>query len=150
MKTRNSGRSLAILASAAFALATITSDIQARAGSGRQAQAAGAPQTQPAAKPAIPEPSPFLSARDKELLAEALRLKQILGDEVWPGFGSAAIPVIIYNEGYEFLTGPVNPLPRPPWVVVEKDDFLGQPTTGARPRILRPSPSTWGSNGRAA
>jgi hypothetical protein len=101
-----------------------------------QARATAAPQTQPATKPAVPAakpavpapaPSPLLSAQDKELLTEALRLKQVLGDEVWPGFGSAAIPVIIYNDGYEFLTGPVNPLPPPPWVKVEKDDFSGQP-----------------------
>jgi hypothetical protein len=127
IKTRQYQKSLAVVALAICALTAITGGMHARTKVKSQPQAPGAPQTQPAAKPAVPEPSPFLSARDKELLAEALRLKRILGDEVWPGFGSAAIPVIIYNEGYEFLTGPVNPLPRPPWVKVEKDDFSGQP-----------------------
>jgi hypothetical protein len=60
-------------------------------------------------------------------LAEALRLKQAVGDEVWPGLGGAAIPIIIYNEGYEFLTGPVNPVPAAPWAKVEKDTFAGEP-----------------------
>ena len=110
--------------------------MHARAGNGWQAQAAASPaQAQapvkpgahPADKAAGLPPSPVLTSQDKALLAEALRLKQVLGDEVWPGLGSAAIPVIIYNELYEFLTGPVNPLPRPPWVMVEKDDFSGQP-----------------------
>jgi len=116
-----------VLALVTSTLAAMAGGVRARPGNGRQAQAAGTPQTQPPAKPAAPEPSPFLSARDKVLLAEALRLKQVLGDEVWPGLGGAAIPVIIYNERFEFLTGPLNPPPRPPWVLVEKDDFSGQP-----------------------
>jgi hypothetical protein len=126
----------ALLALTGSMLARTTNEPQNSAANGPRAQAAGVSRTQSAAKPATPvpkpavpapAPSPFLSARDKELLTEALRLKQILGDEVWPDFGSSAIPVIIYNEGYEFLTGPVNPLPQPPWVKVEKDDFAGQP-----------------------
>ncbi len=127
MKTRNSCKSLAVLALVTSALAAMAGGIHARPGNVRPAQAAGVPRTQPPAKPAAPEPSPFLAARDKELLSEALRLKQVLGDEVWPGFGSAAIPVIVYNEGYEFLTGPINPPPAPPWAKVEKDTFAGEP-----------------------
>ncbi|MGZ7064743.1 MAG: hypothetical protein ACXVI6_00155 [Candidatus Aminicenantales bacterium] len=127
MKTRTYCKSCMVVALAISALLVMPGVVGARTGDEVRAQAAGAPQTQPAAKPAAAEPSPVLTARDKELLAEALRLKQILGDEVWPGLGSAAIPVIIYNERYEFLTGPVNPLPQPPWVRVEKDDFSGQP-----------------------
>jgi hypothetical protein len=126
-RTRQSQKSLAVLAVATSALLAMPGGARALTGHGRLAQIEGAPQTQPTPKTAVPEPSPFLSARDKELLAEALRLKQVLGDEVWPGLGSAAIPVIIYNEGYEFLTGPVNSLPRPPWVMVEKDGFSGRP-----------------------
>jgi hypothetical protein len=55
--------------------------------------------------------SPVLTARDKDLLAEALRLKSALGDEVWPGLGAEAIPVILYNDAYEFLTGMQDPPP---------------------------------------
>lgn len=136
MKARNSHKSCGYLAIIISALLARTGSLNARTANERQAQRAGAPQTQSAAakpkvpaaaKPAVPPPSPFLTAQDKELLAEALRLKQALGDEVWPGFGGAPIPIIIYNDGYEFLTGPVNPAPQPPWAKVEKDDFLGHP-----------------------
>ncbi|MBN1372582.1 MAG: hypothetical protein JW987_11645 [Anaerolineaceae bacterium] len=36
---------------------------------------------------------------------EAQQLKSGLGDEVWPGFGNAGIPLMIYNERYAFLCG---------------------------------------------
>lgn len=65
-----------------------------------------------------------LSAADKAELAEALRLKTELGDRVWPGLGSTDIPVILYNDSYEFLIGEVNPAGS--WEVVEGDDFLGR------------------------
>lgn len=92
-----------------------------------QTQTPAKPAVPAAAKPSEPPAALLLTAEDKELLAEALRLKQVLGDEVWPGLGSAPIPVILYNESYEFLTGPVNSAPQPPWAVVERDNFLGQP-----------------------
>lgn len=66
-----------------------------------------------------------LSAADKEELTEALRLKAEIGEEVWPGLGSADIPLILYDESFEFLVGGVNP--PPPWQVVEGDDFAGRP-----------------------
>lgn len=65
-----------------------------------------------------------LSAADKEELAEALQLKAEVGDEVWPGFGPAEIPVVLYDENSEFLTGEENP--PPPWQAVEDDDFSGK------------------------
>ncbi len=65
-----------------------------------------------------------LSAADKQELAEALRLKAEAGDEVWPGFGSAEISVILYDENSEFLIGEASP--PPPWQVVEDDDFAGR------------------------
>lgn len=36
---------------------------------------------------------------------EIFHLRQTLGDEVWPGWGEAEIPVILYNEDYAFLFG---------------------------------------------
>ena len=36
---------------------------------------------------------------------EAQQLKVELGDEVWPGFGSAGIPLMVFNERYAFLCG---------------------------------------------
>ena len=79
-----------------------------------------------------------LSAQDKAQLAEFYHLKAGLGDEVWPGFGAQAGPVILYNEDYAFLVGVQNPpdgwvkVPETrvrggAWEVVPGDDFDGQP-----------------------
>ena len=68
---------------------------------------------------------PGLSAADKAELTEVLRLQAALGDQVWPGFGRAAIPIILFNEHDEFLIGATNP--PVPWAVVEADDFQGHP-----------------------
>ncbi|OGD22157.1 MAG: hypothetical protein A2W03_09705 [Candidatus Aminicenantes bacterium RBG_16_63_16] len=64
-----------------------------------------------------------LNAADKEELAEALRLKAEIGDEVWPGLGPAEIPIILYDENSEFLVGEANA--PPPWQTVNDDDFIG-------------------------
>lgn len=66
----------------------------------------------------------ILSAQDKELLKEALRLQQTLGDQVWPGLGSAGIPIILFNDSYEFLFKATNPPSS--WTMVKDDDFFGQ------------------------
>jgi len=68
---------------------------------------------------------PVLSAADKAELAEALRLKAEFGDQVWPGFGRSAIPIILYNDSYEFLVGEENPADS--WEVVKEDNFMGRP-----------------------
>ncbi len=79
-----------------------------------------------------------LSELDKARLAEALHLRASLGDQVWPGWGAASIPSIVYNEAYAFLVGLPDPddgwltVPRRrqeggPWERVPGDDFLGQP-----------------------
>ena len=57
-----------------------------------------------------------LSESDKVRLAEALHLRQSLGESVWTGWGQADIPVILYNENYAFLVG--YPQPPPGWVKV--------------------------------
>jgi hypothetical protein len=75
---------------------------------------------------------------EKARLAETLHFRRELGEQVWPGWGEADIPIIVYNEAYAFLTGYPNPPdgwvkvpgPRPEgrsWEVVPGDDFLGQP-----------------------
>jgi hypothetical protein len=79
-----------------------------------------------------------LSDLEKARLAEALHLRQELGDAVWPGWGRAEIPTILYNEEYAFLVGYPDPPPGwvkvpnggargGPWEVVAGDDFEGQP-----------------------
>lgn len=80
-----------------------------------------------------------LSAEEKARVAEAIHLRQELGNDVWPGFGDAAIPLVVYNEANAFLlnyegappTGWV--LPRSgeqqgtAWELVPGDAFLGVP-----------------------
>ncbi len=55
----------------------------------------------PPAPAALDRPTLLDSAR----LEETLRLKQALGEAVWPGWGQAEIPVIIWNREYAFLVG---------------------------------------------
>ncbi len=64
-----------------------------------------------------------LSDLEKARLAEAAHLRQTLGDQVWPGWGEADIPFIVYNEDYAFLVG----LPDPPdgWVKVPQNEARG-------------------------
>jgi len=66
-----------------------------------------------------------LSTADKAEIAEILRLKTALGDQVWPGLGRIDIPIILYNERYEFLIGEAKP--PSPWQVVKEDNYLGRP-----------------------
>jgi hypothetical protein len=79
-----------------------------------------------------------LSDLDKARLAEALHLRNTLGDSVWPGWGHADIPTILYNEEYAFLVGLPDPAPGwyvvpnmtrlgNAWEVVTGDTFDGQP-----------------------
>jgi len=52
------------------------------------------------------ELSPVQEAR----VAEAFRLRESLGNTVWPGWAEVQIPQIVYNEAFAFLVG----LPDPP------------------------------------
>jgi len=82
---------------------------------------------------AAPAPPEHLAALDKARLAETLQLKATFGDQIWPGWGRAEIPVILWTSGAEFLTG----LPEAPaaeaasggetWQPAPGDNFLGQP-----------------------
>jgi hypothetical protein len=78
-----------------------------------------------------------LSELDKARAAEALHLRRELGDALWPGWGSADIPMIFYNEDYAFLVGLSDPpagwLKIPefesrggPWEAVPDDNFEGE------------------------
>jgi hypothetical protein len=80
----------------------------------------------------------YLTELDKARLAEADHLRQVLGDSVWPGFGEATIPIILYNEQYAFLVGlsdpepgwikvPANEQRGGPWQVVQGDTYHGEP-----------------------
>ncbi len=76
----------------------------------------------------LPSPSPAadrLSDPDTAHLAEALHLRRAIGDALWPDWGSAGIPMILYNEDYAFLTG----YPDPPagWVLIPTREVRGGP-----------------------
>ena len=62
---------------------------------------------------------------DKARLAEALHLKQALGNAVWPAFGDADIPVLLWNRETSFLVG-LDAAPAG-WQPVAGDTFLGKP-----------------------
>src|SRR5512142_885451 len=75
---------------------------------------------------------------EKARLSEVLHLRAALGDEVWPGWAQADIPVIVYNEKYAFLIGYLDPpagwLSVPArearggaWEQVTGDSFEGKP-----------------------
>jgi hypothetical protein len=66
-----------------------------------------------------------LDELDKARLAEALHLKETLGEAIWPGLGQAAIPILLWNREYAFLTG----YPQAPagWKKVPDDTFAGRP-----------------------
>lgn len=50
-----------------------------------------------------------LSADEQVRMAEAIRLRETLGEAVFPGWGEAEIPVVLYNEAYVFLGGLTDP-----------------------------------------
>ena len=50
-----------------------------------------------------------LTDLDRAEIEEFFNLQKQLGDSVWPGFGKADIPVILYNKQWAFLAGYKNP-----------------------------------------
>ena len=50
-----------------------------------------------------------LSAEDKKEIEEVGKIKKELGDEIWPGFKDKEIPIILFNDKYEFLFADKNP-----------------------------------------
>lgn len=64
-----------------------------------------------------------LSDAEKARLAEVMQVRQQLGNKVWPGWETAVIPIIVYNEAYAFLLG----YPNPPdgWINVSTNEPHG-------------------------
>lgn len=50
-----------------------------------------------------------LNDLEKARLAEFVQVRQEVGGKVWPGWDTAVIPVIVYNEAYAFLLGYADP-----------------------------------------
>ncbi len=73
-----------------------------------------------------PPPDPgHLEPLDKARLSEALRLRRTHGDEVWPGWGTASLPLRVTNGWYQFLID--HPAPPADWEQVTDDDYEGRP-----------------------
>jgi hypothetical protein len=66
-----------------------------------------------------------LSPVEKTRLLETLHLKSTLGDRLWQGWGSADIPIIIFNQSYEFLTNYDGIIPSG-WSQITGDDLNGR------------------------
>ena len=66
-----------------------------------------------------------LSYLEEARLSEVLHLRTWLGEGVWPGWGGAHIPVMVYNEQYAFLVD----YPDPPagWYKVPMQEARGGP-----------------------
>jgi len=65
----------------------------------------------------------YLSELDKSRISETYHLLHTFGNSLWPGWGNAYIPVIIYNEEYAFLGGYQNPPPG--WIKVPQNINYG-------------------------
>ena len=101
----------------------------------------------------LPQSSPIvetLSAADKTRLEEAMHIREQLGDTVFPGWGQADIPAILYNEEYVFLIGysdPPDGWVKVPagiqrggaWELLSDDYVLGEPYY--RQRLAEPNNS---------
>ncbi len=81
-------------------------------------------------------------------LAEAIHLRQTKGNNVWPGWGDADIPIVLYNETYAYLINdPDNPPPAGWTKIPQETDFGGpweaQPgvTLADRPVYRLPLPA---------
>lgn len=75
--------------------------------------------------PAEPQATGRLEPLDKARLEEALHLRQQLGEAVWPGWGVAESPVLLWNRHDSFLVA----YPSLPagWTLVSGDTFQDRP-----------------------
>lgn len=65
----------------------------------------------------LPQADAFPSEDDRRELKELLRIQRTYGDGVWPGFGAAVIPIVLYDERFEYLFG--HPAPPKEWTRLE-------------------------------
>jgi hypothetical protein len=70
--------------------------------------------------PVSPQNDERLSAQDEALLQEVLHLKDELGESIWPGWGQATIPMLLFNDSYAFLTR--HPAPPFDWEAVNSQN----------------------------
>ena len=66
-----------------------------------------------------------LSELEKARLSEFFQVRQEMGGAVWPGWDTAVIPVIVYNEAYAFLLGYPDADPPAGWIKVPQGSQKG-------------------------
>ena len=78
-----------------------------------------------------------LSASERRVVAEARRLKAAYGGRVWPGLARADLPVVLYNDRWEFLVGWPASAPEG-WERAGSGELLDAPVWRRRDRDPRP------------
>jgi len=81
-------------------------------------------------------PFPSMPADDRVRLAEAFRLSDRLGEQVWPGWRAVPMPVLLVGDSVEYLVG--HPAPSPDFVALGRDSLLGLDVL-ARRRVFPPT-----------
>ena len=71
-----------------------------------------------------PYDSDSLTKDDLSQLREIFQLKHLFGNEVWPDFGDTEIPIVLFNELYEFSLG-LKDIPEG-WEPVKKNYSFGK------------------------
>ncbi len=66
-----------------------------------------------------------LAEADRSELESFFRLRAAVGDSVWPGLATAPIPVVLYNDKFEFLAGASVPVA--PWKAATGESVGGEP-----------------------
>lgn len=66
----------------------------------------------------------ILSEKDKESIKEFINIKTALGDKIWLGIDDIDIPVVVFNDKYEFLVGYSGEIKN--WDTVNEDNFYGE------------------------
>lgn len=77
----------------------------------------------------LPEPpaqTAELDAVGEARVAETFRLKAAVGDEVWPGYGTMDIPLLVWNDDYAFLYGYAGDPPAG-WEQLDAEPLAGAP-----------------------
>ncbi|MCL4561008.1 MAG: hypothetical protein M1281_10375 [Chloroflexi bacterium] len=75
--------------------------------------------------PPAPQETDRLEALNVARLEESLHLKSTLGADIWPGWGEAHIPILLWNRQMSFLTGVSNPPTA--WELIPGEKFGGTP-----------------------
>ncbi|MBL1150787.1 MAG: hypothetical protein HND42_11325 [Armatimonadetes bacterium] len=66
---------------------------------------------------ALGQTNVFPTAEDKREIEELLRFQRQYGDGIWPGFARANIPILLYDDQFEYLIG--HPSPPEGWTRIE-------------------------------